>query len=394
MKTKHVISCLIISILIALSCEKDNDNDPEVVPSLVDISGYVQKGPFISGTNITISELNADLSQTGSTFITQIVNNEGTFEINDLSLTSNFISINADGFYFNEISGEQSNSQITLYALSDISDKTTINVNVLTHLEKPRVEYLMTQGISFVDAKKQAISEVLAIFNITNDSIAEPELFDISKDGDENAILLATSLILHGFRTEAEFSELVSYISLDIKPDGELNDLLLGSQLINHAIYLDTNSIKNNLINRYSELGLEFKNTNFSKYILQFIENTDFEITEFLIKYPPTGIFGENILDLDKTQFIAGEVGHSIAVELSNNLSVKIKLTKISVEGIGYYTGTNTNWLIEWPFLTSNIPGEYCDLKTDALFPNTEILVEYFESDSPVPTRSKVIYFN
>lgn len=51
MKTKHVISCLIISVLISFSCEKekDNDNDPEIVSIPVDISGCVQKGPFISG---------------------------------------------------------------------------------------------------------------------------------------------------------------------------------------------------------------------------------------------------------------------------------------------------------------------------------------------------------
>jgi hypothetical protein len=394
MKKKLIIISLLISIFLTFSCKKNIDNEPEVTSYTADISGYVQKGPFINGTNITIIELNEDLTQTGNTFFTQIINNSGAFELNDLSLVSNYISINADGFYFNEIIAEQSNSQITLHVLSDISDRSTINVNVLTHLEKPRIEHLVSQGVSFNVAKKQALSEVLAIFNISKDSISESELFDISKAGDENAILLATSLILQGFRTEGEFTELLSFISLDIKSDGELNDSLLGSQLINHAVYLDTATITNNLINRYSELGLEFENPNFSKYIFNFIDNTPFEITDLLIKYPTTGVYGENILDLNKTHFLAGEVGYSIATDLSNNLSVKIKLTTISGQGIGHYLGSNINWIIQWPYLISNISGESCDLKTDALFPNTEILIEYFETSSPIPTRSKVIYFD
>ena len=44
------------------------------------INGLVQKGPFISGTSISMYALNTDLSQTGKTYNTQITENKGSFE--------------------------------------------------------------------------------------------------------------------------------------------------------------------------------------------------------------------------------------------------------------------------------------------------------------------------
>ena len=49
-------------------------------------------------------------------------------------------------------SGENSAAQLTLYALSDISDKTTININLLTHLERERLKELVKQGEKYASA--------------------------------------------------------------------------------------------------------------------------------------------------------------------------------------------------------------------------------------------------
>jgi len=53
----------------------------------------------------------------------------------------------------------------------------------------------------------------------TLDKIPDSELLDITKSGDNNAILLAVSLILQGFRSEAELTELLAAISNDIRTD-------------------------------------------------------------------------------------------------------------------------------------------------------------------------------
>src|SRR5690606_23617658 len=141
---------------------------------------------------------------TGKSYNVQITDNKGTFELNNVSLSSAYINLRADGFYFNEVSGKQSDAQITLYALSDVTGKSELNVNILTHLEKSRVEYLMKSGQSFVESKTQAQKEILAIFNIEKSDIQSSENLNISKPGDDNAILLAISAILQGHRSESE----------------------------------------------------------------------------------------------------------------------------------------------------------------------------------------------
>jgi len=103
-----ILSIIILSgIFILSACKKD---DKTIVKEK--LSGYVQKGPFINGTSIIINELEKDLSQTGKSFNSQIIDNRGSFAVNNIELASDFISLRADGFYFNEILGQQSSSQI------------------------------------------------------------------------------------------------------------------------------------------------------------------------------------------------------------------------------------------------------------------------------------------
>ncbi len=388
---KNILFLLFIAFIFFSSCSKDDDITPIKKDT---ITGFVQKGPFNNGTSITINELDADLSQTGKTYNTQIVNSQGSFEINNIELVSNYASFRADGFYFNEILGEQSTSQITLYALSDISDKSNININILSHLEKARVEYLISRGSDFQDAKIQALGEILDVFKFNLNIKGSSEFLNISKDGDSNAILLASSLILQGYRTEGELTELLSNISTDLKEDGVLNNTILGSQMMNHAVFLDTSVIRNNLENRYSELGIEVNIPNFEKYIKRFIDSADFEITQSLIEYPQDGLYGQNILDLSRIIYSGSEF--SLAANLPNGTKLKIKITALGA-GMWYYAVNSVNnWSItrfdevaKSQYFTAIESDRSCDL--EMLFDTGEFIVEYFEMDSDIPSRIKTI---
>jgi hypothetical protein len=389
---KRYLIASIIAIFILNSCSKDDESKSIIKKEK--ISGFVQKGPFINGTSISINELNTDLSQTGKTYSTQITDNKGSFEFGNIELVSNFVSLRADGFYFNETFGEQSTSQITLYALSDVSDKTTFNANVLSHLEKPRVEYLISEGIVFSEAKSQAQSEILEIFNINTSLTESSEVLDISQDGDNNAILLATSLILQGYRTEGELTELLANMSTDLREDGVLSSNSTGSQLINHAIYLDTTSIRNNLDDRYSDLGVNAEIPNFEKYIRDFIDSTSFEITESLIEYPATGLFGDNILDLEKESY-SGE-NFSLTSNLAKGTELKIRITALDTGAWYYSLGSSTNWSItpfdfvtKTQYFTAIDSDKSCDL--NMLFDSGTFFIEYFEMGATEPNRTKTI---
>ena len=410
---KKLINLAILMTFFAiLSCEKDNDsNKDEFHPvSKEKINGFVQKGPFINGTSIIISELTSDLIQTGKSFSTQISDNKGSFELSQVELSSQFVELKADGFYFNEILGDKSTAQLTLYALSDLTDKNSVNVNVLSHLEKSRINYLVSQGAAFNNAKKQAQGEILEIFSINKSDILESELLDISKEGDDNAILLAISLIIQGYSTDAELSELLANIITDIKEDGNLNSSSIGTDLINHARLLNLAKIRENLVDRYDELGIEVDIADFEKYIQLFQDSTQYEFTN-LIEYPEFSNYGENILFEDKNDF-KSNYRYSLAANLPEGTELKIILKG----GLWYYE-VSPNGPINWSVsqyneseqsqvFTATETGAQCDLKIQFAIPHTfmgdsinsqdiqndTITIEYHENMSEIPTKTKLIY--
>lgn len=404
---KTFSACIRVLLVITLlanitSCEKDNIHPV----SKDNLSGNVQKGPFINGTSITISELNSDLGQTGKNFTTQIFNNRGSFEMGGIELSSQFVELSADGFYYNEIKDEYSSARLILNALSDISEKNTLNVNLLSHLEKERVKYLISDGMSFEKAKSKAQQEILDIFSIERTDMAESELLDISKSGEDHAVLLAISVIMQGYRSVAELSLLLADISADIREDGKLDDPESGSALINHAVLLDLATIRKNLENTYIEEGLETELAGFEKYVNIFLDNTEFERTAS-IQYPEFSNYGENILFLGKTEFKVNQKDvnqeYSMAADLPPGAHLKIKLSG----GIWYYRvlpDGPVNWDVSRydqeslsQTFTSVNPDQSCDLNIefefigDSLTSGTGILVEYFENLSDTPTRTKVL---
>lgn len=392
---KNQLFQLLILIFIAFSCGEDNETPKGL--SLEKVSGFVQKGPYLNGTSVTIYELSEDLLATGKNFPSQILDNKGTFEIKNIDLSSKYVLLKADGFYFNEVDNASSTAQLTLLALSDLINKSSLNLNVLSTLEKDRVEYLITNGKSFTDAKEQAQSEILDIFEISKTNMTESEELDISKPGDDNAILLAVSVILQGYLSVADLSELLANISTDIREDGVLNSQALGTMLINNARGLKLEQIRNNIEARYETLGIEVTISDFEKYVNQFIDNTGFEFTNF-IEYPESGVSGLNILDKTKTSYTDGTYSLKAILPEGNSLKVKIS-------GMNWFYSPfqeNTGWeFSDWNnsdssrIFTSIRTGEI-DFKIrlesfqDSTWSN-QIKIYAFENGTNEPTWKKVI---
>ena len=163
------------------------------------IAGNVQKGPFLNGSSVLASALDSNLTPLGGTFNTQILDNSGYFGFNNLQLPFSFVSLRADGFYFNEVCGEQSAAQITLNAVLDLTSAGPANVNTITHLEKARIEYLVAGGMDFTSAKAKAMNEVLAIFEIdTTQNFPPSQLLDIANSSYADGVLIAITSILQG----------------------------------------------------------------------------------------------------------------------------------------------------------------------------------------------------
>jgi hypothetical protein len=390
MRIYSILTVLIVFGIFSTGCTKENTIIKE------EIHGLAQKGPFVIGSNISIFELNTDLTQTGKTYSTQISDNTGSFRVNSLELKSQFVEIKADGFYFNEVSGEKSTAPLTLFTLSDVTDKSNINTNVITSLEKERIKYLISQGNSFSNSKAKAKSEILKIFSITDSFTTESELLSIAGAGDENAVLLALSILLQGYGSVADLTELLSGISFDIKEDGKLDNMELGSKLLNNAKYLNLENIRNNIEKRYDDLNMSVDIPDFEKYINQFLENTTFSLTN-IITYPLKNDDGNNILSDQVTTFSAGR--YSISAFIPEGTSLKIVFGPVT--GYGWSVLAERNPISGWELNNYGHPKEFIlnavghsKIVEDfvlVLENSCSYWIDYYEYGSTTPTKRKII---
>jgi hypothetical protein len=338
---------LAAALIFAISCQKDEVEKEEVIKT--DISGVVQKGPFNVGTTVTLSELNEDFSQTGKTFVTQINSDDGLFELTGIELSGQYVEMKADGFYFDEVKGENSAAKLTLNAIADVNDKNTLNINVLTHLEKPRVEYLLANGSTFSEAKAKAKQEVLDIFNFSATGNGTSETLDITKPGAENACLLAVSAVVQGYRSVADVSEMLTSIAKDLKEDGTLGNAELQTKLISHALFISPEQVWQNINNKYNELSASVQVQQFGQYLEQFISSTTF-LPLSLIIYPEQSSKGLNILNSGNSAFDSGmQTSYSMAAETIRGIGLKIELKVVegTLEGMAAgwgYQSDKINW--------------------------------------------------
>jgi hypothetical protein len=260
LNTFYFAAFLALTLGLMLSCSDKDESSSSGTSSPVSLyaaSGYVQKGPFIQGTMITVWELDSNLVQTGRSFTGTIHDNTGGFNIKGV-LSYKMVEITASGYYFNEVSGSLSNAPLTLQAIADLTDSSNVNVNMMTHLEKKRVEYLLNSEMTFAEAKTQAQTEIMKIFGIENVSLGNSETLDISKSGVGNAVLVGISIILQSDKTEAELTELLSTINTDIRTDGTLEDTTTKATILTAMSYVSTRiaAIRSNIESRYSDIGI------------------------------------------------------------------------------------------------------------------------------------------
>ncbi len=215
------------------------------------ISGVSQKGPFVTGSTVTLYELDKNFKQTGKSFAGDIASDDGAFKIDAVELASQYAFLKANGYYRNEVTGKKSAGTITLNAITDLSDREKVNVNLLTHLEYERAMYLVENDtLSVAEAKAQAEKEIFKAFGIEG-NFDNSEDLDIFSKGEGNAALLAISVLMQGDRSEADLTEFLKKFASDIKEDGTWDDEETKIALADWALQADADgkldSIKENV---------------------------------------------------------------------------------------------------------------------------------------------------
>lgn len=261
---KIFIAAIVTACTLA-SCSSEGDGPKG--PRSQQILGHIEKGPFVQGSEVTLTDLNKDLSQSGKSYTTNTTSDLGSFDFGQtLDLSSGLVELKTSGYFYNECTGSLSNSQITLKAIANTDGAANLNVNLLTHLEYARVKYLVKSGKSFKQAKEQAESEILKSFAIT-DKIASPEKVSLT-DCDKNAnILLAISSIMLYDKSEAEFSEFIAKFSNDLEKDGTIDNSQLKETIKKGQENCHPSQIKKKMEEYYQSKGSNVAIGNFSQFI-------------------------------------------------------------------------------------------------------------------------------
>ncbi len=263
MKFRYFIALPILSLL--FSCEtinpsgEDDKKHDEFVSESHTVSGKIEKGPMVRGSSVEMRTLDKFLVPTGASYSTNIENNKGEFSFGELKIASPYAKLTANGFFFNEVKGELSTAQIALDAIVDLSDNTTINVNVLTHLISQRIIQLVNgYDKSFKDANKQAQEELLTQFGLQEYSGKDVSQFSIMSGDDAASALIVISSYILSDRSEAEIVEFLSVLSSEFSRDGKFSDETK-ERLKSTKNYLNgrLETISDNIVNRYNEIGFE-----------------------------------------------------------------------------------------------------------------------------------------
>lgn len=269
----------ISSLLLLVACNGGNGSGVEEINDK-SISGVSQKGPFVTGTTVKLYELDGKTcAQTGKSFTGKITTDDGKFSVSSVTLASQYALLEANGYFRNEITGNKSKGPITLYALTDLSNREKVNINLLTHLEYERTLYLVGTGVDLPSAKKQAETEILNAFGIKGE-FANSEDLDIFSGGEGDAALLAISVLMlggledkkgetEGSDNVAELTDRLTKFAIDIEMDGIWDDAEYKAKIADWVSWRDCwgslNSIRSQI--ETWNLGLV---PDFEKYVRNF----------------------------------------------------------------------------------------------------------------------------
>lgn len=214
----------------------------------VSVSGVAEKGPFRYGASVVITELDSVMRLADSDRIhkTCVVSADGSYRFDILDFVSPYVRVEAKGFYRNELTGGLSADLVTLNAVTDLTDRDSVNVNILTHLEAPRTLKLVenTGNNSPIGAMKaQAFNDILYSFGF---SVASPAVEKYSDDvrlfgdGEYSAVLMALSIMMQRNGSGEAMVTYADGIAERIRGNGNWDDWAARADLADWLMVLDT----------------------------------------------------------------------------------------------------------------------------------------------------------
>ena len=245
-----------ISVLL-ISCGKEpqgGNEGKETNEVQCNLKGYAQKGQFIKGSQVTAFAVGADMVATGESFPANISDDLGTFAITGKT-EAPYLELRAEGYYFNEVTGEVSSSPIYLEAFVKSND-TAANINLFTTIIRPRVKKLIAGGATYEKAVEQAQKELLSSKYVTDmgfsGSVNAFDELDITGQSDADGILLALACKVLNQRTASQVTTLVQELASELEEEGKISYM----EMVNSGFEVQPFSVMSNMANYYAEKKL------------------------------------------------------------------------------------------------------------------------------------------
>ena len=220
------------------------------------VSGRAEKGPFKSGTTVTMQPLDLTLNALGSAQTSMTFDDCGNYAFRNTLFKYPYVSVSATGLFFNEYDEYMTrDTQLTLQGYADLQRGTKVNVNVVTHLISERVANLVIGGVDFDVALSQAQGELLSAFGLQRLNNKDFSQVSITDGDDYAAALLAISVPMLNYRKGSELISWITRLRYDFADDGKLTEQ-------NKAQYnkdrngSSLNSMAEKLIKKYQEYGV------------------------------------------------------------------------------------------------------------------------------------------
>lgn len=302
---------IVLSVFALVACEKSITE--ESFKGTFTVSGTVEKGPFVQGSTINMQTMDEKLHSTGKTFMETIKDDAGSFDFGSQEFDTPYAKITATGYFFNEVTGDLSKGMINLNALVDLSDKSSVNVNLLTHLKSQRIQKLIEEGNTFKAAASQAQSELMGAFGLQKFAGKDVSQFSITAGTDEAAALIAVSSIIQVGRSEAGMTEFISKLTNEFGANGLFSDATkqtISKSIDNLSDKLE--GIASNIVSRYEKLG----------------KTVAVKPLKYYFDWDGNGVAGDEIvpdgvsITLDKTEINAPVEGGTYTVKVTSPVPV------------------------------------------------------------------------
>lgn len=223
----------------------------------VAISG-VAEGPFANGATVSLSGVDvASMTLTGTPLATTVSSDLGNYKVSG-NIGSAVASVEVNGSFLNFTQGEPAVATAGLKALSDLRERSELNVNILTRLEYDRVQYLVsTMGLSFTAAKNRAEKEVLAALGMPQDSVLFEDISFYDRTSAASKLLAASTVFLMD-RTVADVEASIAAVAADIATDGSWDDMSMKAVLGDIAYSLDVGYSTSVLSEKNQNVDIEY----------------------------------------------------------------------------------------------------------------------------------------